>query len=289
MLRRVLITMSFSIMVGALHAQDLELANVGYSWFPKVATQEGNTDEEIGFREFSLLMNVPIILKKSQIIIIHGLNYRYVTPEASTRDVEKELYYIGYSFSLLKNLSNHWRLLTTFNPAISSDLEKRVSAEDILYQGSFLFTKKANEVFSWGTGGAYLSRFGVPLAMPLLQLKWAKRNFTLDVLLPAYLRIAWDVDKSFSYGLRISVNGSQYNINSLLTRIPVESVHFSRVKLEPQIEYHVSQSILLWVSAGMAVGRTFNFDMENIDDRDFSLNNGTFASIGLKIVPNREK
>ena len=285
---RTLMAFIYLFIFSHLHSQNFELLNIEYAVFPEVSVQEDGSREEIQLNEYGIQLNIPMLFKEKQLAFIHGLTYRYVQPAASTVAIEKDLHYISYSLSFLTQISTPWRMLVRYNPAISSDLSADLSSNDFLHQGSVLFTKTVSKKFSWGIGGIYTSRFGSPLAIPILQLKHEKDNFKLNVLLPTRISTMWNAKEKLSCGIDLSVSGSQYHINSSFNQANIDVVNFSRVVLAPQLNYQIADPVILSIALGIATARTFEFDLENIEDQNFDLENGPFVSIGLKIVPQKE-
>lgn len=108
----------------------------------------------------------------------------------------------------------------------------------------------------------------------------------LEITLPSKISATWNYNKRFSYGIKFAVNGSQYSVDGETSSgIPVNQVRFSRVTLGPELGYRLKGPLVFSLYGGMAVGRTYDFELEGGDGVDFSLDNGPFVSFKLSFRP----
>jgi len=111
----------------------------------------------------------------------------------------------------------------------------------------------------------------------------------LDVNLPFLISTRWNYKNAFSYGLKLSVNGSQYNFeDESFNGNEVDVANFSRLRFGPEIQYRVKGPIVLTLFGGVAANRTYEFELNNADDLDFSLDNGPFISLRLSLKPQQK-
>lgn len=99
----------------------------------------------------------------------------------------------------------------------------------------------------------------------------------------------WNYAKPFSYGFKIDVNGSQYNLNNeSFNGAEVDLLRFSRVRLGPEFQYRIAGPLVFELFAGIVARRTYNFELIGSDDIDLRLENGPFISARLCIKPGKQ-
>ena len=276
-------------------SQNLKLAGFSFTRFPGTAVKGSPLNQEIEVNEYNFFLNFPKQFKNEKTILIHGLQYRLVTPSVDN-DLNlgldgKNLHLIGYRLTALHQLANNWRVLVSLNPTLSSTFNKALGGEDFLLNGVLQFVKKKSDRFSYGGGIAFTSRFGEPILIPTLQLTLKSENDKLQVLLPRSITYNHYFGK-FTSGLEVAVSGSRYNVNNTWTNSfndiePVDKLAYSRVIFGPSLSYRVGKVIQLEASGGIAFVRKVEHQSDLFEDMNYDISNGSFLQFGIAIVPSK--
>lgn len=276
-------------------AQDLQLAGASFTRFPTADIAGSPRNPQVEVNEYDFFLNLPKQLKNEKTILIHGLQYRLVTPFADN-DLNlgldgQNLHLIGYRLIVLHPLANEWKVLVLLNPTLSSTFNTALEGDDFLFNGMLQFVKKKSDRFSYGGGVAYTSRFGEPIPIPTLQLTFSSKNSKLQVLLPR--RIAYDrYFGKFTAGLLVAVSGSRYNVNYTRTNAfdviePVDKLAYTRVVFGPSLGYRMGK-IQLEASGGITVARQVELQGGLFEDENYDIANGPFFRLGIAILPPKE-
>ena len=122
--------------------------------------------------------------------MINGLSYGLVKPTIQNSSSEEgdNLHLISYTLSYVKKVGDKSRLITTFRPSISSQLNSSLTGDDFLFLGSAMIRKKVDDRKSWSAGLVYTSRFGEPIVLPILGYSVKGERFIFDVTLPRSIK-----------------------------------------------------------------------------------------------------
>jgi hypothetical protein len=265
--------------------QQLELLGVEYSRYPNAPVSERDTIEA-SFHEVEVSALVPVPISEKWNLLIGG-NYRLVLPENTQQELESDLFFAAIRLVVLYNLSEKSRLIVNALPAISSsEGSGGFSGDNFLMQGGIFYKKQVSDRFSYTLGVLSTTRFGSQIVLPYVGLTHSGEKLRLDAYLPFLIQGMWNYQKPLSYGLRLSVNGSQYNIDDrTFNGAPVNLANFSRVRLGPEVQYRIKGPLVVSLFGGIAVNRTFEFELEGVEDLDFSLESGPFVSVKLALRP----
>lgn len=265
--------------------QDIELLGVEYSRYPSAAVTSSDS-LEANFTEYEVRLQFPAI-KKEKFSLLIGGTYRLVTPDSDAGTFESNLYFLSTNFVGAYSLSDNQQLIIGVVPAISTTTNARgFTSDNYLMQGALLYRKKVSERFSYSFGVLSTSRFGAPIILPSLGMSHEGEKMKLDINLPLLIQSMWNYQNAFSYGLKLSVNGSQYNFEEeSFNGSEVNLARFSRVRLGPQLQCVIKGPLVFTLYGGIAANRTYEFELNGADDLDFSLDNGPFVSFRLSLNP----
>ncbi len=283
LLGTVLLLAVFSNCIG----QEFELLEVEYARYPNASVTKMDSIEA-NISEYQVSLLIPV-LQKEKWTFLAGATYRLVVPESADRQSGDDLFFLGLRLAGVFNLSKNRQLIASAFPAISTtDEPGSFSGDNFLMQGGVLFRNQVSEQFTYSLGVISTSRFGKPLILPSLGMTRAGAKMKLEVNLPFVVKTMWNYTKPFSYGFKIDVNGSQYNLNNeSFNGIEVDLVRFSRVRLGPEFQYRIAGPFIFELFAGIAARRTYDFELIGSDDIDLSLENGPFISARLCIKPGK--
>ncbi len=269
-------------------AQEFELLEVEYARYPNASITKMDSIEA-NISEYQVSLFIPVV-QKEKWTFLAGATYRLVVPESADRQSSDDLFFLGLRLAGIFSLSNNKQLIVSAFPAISTtDKPGSFSGDNFLMQGGVLFKNQMSEQFSYSLGVISTSRFGKPLILPSFGITRAGAKMKLEVNLPFFVKTLWNYTKPFSYGFKIDVNGSQYNLNNeSFNGAEVDLLRFSRVRLGPEFQYRIAGPLVFELFAGIAARRTYNFELIGSDDIDLSLENGPFISARLCIKPGKQ-
>ncbi len=282
---KLLFLIAICIALSNCFAQSIELFGVEYANFPNAQVKDRDSIEA-NFSEFEISFWAPVFLKEKWSFLVGG-NYRLVMPETANQQIDDNLFFLALRLAGAYNFSKNKQLIISIIPAISTtDEPGSFAGNNLLMQGGILFKKQTSERFTYALGVISTSRFGSPLILPSIGLTHAGDNMKLDINLPLLAKMMWNYQNTFSYGWRIAVNGSQYNLNNKsFNGTEVDLARFSRVRLGPEFQYRIKGPLVLTLYGGIAANRTYDFKLIGSDDIDFSLENGPFISFRFSINP----
>lgn len=270
-------------------AQDLEILKVQYSYLPNGQIADSTiADEKIDFSEYTISVLLPAIMG-DKFHLLAGGTFNLAFPQSANNEANTKLYFMGLRFIGAYDLNEKNRLIATWVPSISSTLEDDLSGDDFLTQASISYSRLATDSLRYGFGVMYTSRFGFPQALPLLTCSYLRAKVRYDIRLPISIRATWDYDAKFSYGLKLSVNGSQFNASqgAIYEGVPIDAVNFSRILLGPEFGIRLKEKLYLTLFAGVSLRRIFELKSENDLDQNLSLDNGLFFSAKISLKPNQ--
>lgn len=286
----ILVCCSIATLGTTVSAQSPELFSFQYHFFPEEPVTESNDSIAIGISEIETSIRLPIKLSK-KLSLLTGGTFGMIFSRSSQDELETELYFIALETYAIFTLKKNHRLVGVLVPAISSTLQDKLSTEDLLTQASLSYFRDVNNRLNFGVGGLYTSRFGRPQFLPLLAFNYYGANVKYNLTLPLTLQVTWAYEKRLSYGLVISVNGSQYN-TSQATRFftsTIDAIDFSRVLIGPELGIRLKGPLHLTLSGGICTRRVLQLNARGGQDQDLSLDAGAFLTAKFSLKPNIQK
>lgn len=238
--------------VGICFGQESELFGIEYASYQGKPVK--NTDSaEVSFSEVEIAALFPVLSKEKFTFIAGGV-YRLVIPEGDQRQTESNLFFLGAKLIGAYKLTDKSQLVLSAIPALSTTTDSRgISSDNILMQGALLYRKKVSEKFFYTLGVLSTSRFGSPLILPSVGLSHLGEKIKLVINRPFFIKTTWNHKSSFSYGLKLSVNGSQYNIdNEVVNGVEVDVVNFSRLRIGPELQCRIKGPLVFTLYGGLA-------------------------------------
>jgi hypothetical protein len=272
-----------------VYAQTPELFKVAYSYLPEQTIKESNDSVKASFSEFETSFLTPI-KAGDKLLLLVGATYRMVFPLSTINELETRLYFIAMRLSAIFNIDEKQRLIGMVIPAISSTLQGALTGDDFLTQASLGYYRDVSKRFNYGVGVIYTSRFGSPLVLPLIALNHKREKVRYAITLPVFLQATWAYNKNLNYGIKFSVNGSQYNPaqDAQFNAISIDDVNFSRVLFGPELGIRLKGPVYLTLYGGISFRRVFKFNSNSGPDQDLGLNDGAFVSAKISIKPNHK-
>ena len=273
------------------NAQDFELAGIRYLNYP--TTKANNADSsKFSIQEFGGFFNIPSILNKdSTSIIINGLGYGQVKIKSpALNEGNINLHAINYRFSWIHKFNRQWTFIGVLEPTLASDFKSKLSSDDFVIQSMAMVTKRINTKFLIGGGLAYTTRFGYPLVMPVVPIKYKSKKHRINALLPIKIIYAYQVNPKVDIGLKAVVNGANFNITGYSNDLTeINKVNYTRGNIGPVIYYKPKKIFTIEISGGISTNRTFR--LVDIEDNTYynTASTEAFFNIGLVIKPSGSK
>lgn len=267
------------------NGQGLSPFKAEYAYYPNSNLNEFDT-AETQIHEFELSVLVPLRMQK-KLAFLAGATYRHAFPETSLDLVKSNLFFLGFNAFGIYKFSDSAMLVVNVLPAISTSGNSRnINSDNVLWQGGVFFRKIRNDRFSYLLGVLSTSRFGRPIVLPAVGLTYETQSLKLNFNFPIEAEALHKLNERFSYGLHLSLNGSQYNFNDIMVNnTNVDLARFSRVALGPVINYRIKGPLHFSISAGLTARRNYTFELENNQSIDLSLSNGPFVATRLYLKP----
>lgn len=277
----------FSFCLQNANAQDLSIVEAEYAHFPSSNLNEYDS-AETEINEFELSVLLPFRMK-SKLSFLAGATYRHIFPSTSLDQVKSNLYFLGFNAYGIYKFSDSNMLVLNILPAIStSGNSGNLSSKNLLWQGGIFFRKIQSPKFSYLFGLLSTSRFGRPILLPALGLSYETPSLKFYVNFPFEAEALHKLNERFSYGLNLSLNGSQYNFNNVtVNNTEVDLARFTRFTFGPVIIYNIRGPFYMSLSAGLTGNREYTFELENNESMDLSLNNGPYVAARLYFQPQK--
>ena len=272
------------MILGPCLGQDIELFGVEYARYPSAKVTDTDSLES-SFTEYEVAILIPAV-KKERFNLLLGGTYRLIIPEGDGPS-DANLFFLGANIIGAYSLSQNKQLVLAALPATSTTTDSRgVTSDNFLMQGALLYKKIVSHKFSYTLGILSTSRFGSPIVVPSLGLIYKGEKIKLDINLPFLIQPTWNYQNDFSYGLKLSVNGSQYNFDEeSFNGDQVDVANFSRLRIGPELQYRLRGPLVFTLFGGITASRTYKFELNNGDALDFNLENGPFVSFRLSLKP----
>ena len=290
-MKNCLITILTLITLGNCNGQDFELAGIRYLNYP-TAKANNSDSSKFSIQEFGAFFNIPTILNKdSTNIIINGLGYGQVKVKSPAfAEGNINLHAINYRFSWIHKFNRKWTFIGVLEPTLASDFKSKLSSDDFVVQSMAMVTKRINTKFLIGGGLAYTTRFGYPLVMPVVPIKYQSKKHRINALLPIKLVYAYQLNDKLDIGVKGLVNGANFNITGYSNDlVEFNKVNYTRGNIGPVIYYKPKKIFTIEVSGGISTNRTFRLVDFNNNTYNNTASTEAFFNIGLVIKPSSSK
>jgi len=270
--------------------REFVIAEINYVNYSTSEFQKNNHQGDVRFSAINLRFTLPKLLKNKKTLILNGFEFNNLNPTFSDNTnaspKTRGFFSIAYNFALRNPIGTKgWNYTLSLKPTIASDLEEKISSEDLILQALAIFSKRANSNFKYGFGLSFNTRFGEKQIVPIIQLNYKKNNWETKSYLPAYIGHFYNFNRS-KLGLSINVNGNNYNFsNSNTINIDLDKLSYSRINIGPEYEMYLLKNIKLNLNGGITIAKKLDWKNANGDSvLDLSPVNKSFFKIGLKLV-----
>jgi hypothetical protein len=268
------------------YSQSPEILRIQYAYLPNSNVLESNDSINVQISEFTTSFYYPFKPGNQWTTLVGGV-FSIVFPNSEANELNSRLYFIGLQGIITYEFKHNNQLVGIIIPAISSTLQDIISMDDFLTQASLGYFKEVNDKFTFGVGCVYTSSFGFPQLLPLISLVYQPNSTRYELTFPSYIQVTWNFDQRFSYALKASVNGSQFNASkgAEFNNIQVDAVNFSRILIGPEVNFRLKNQLYLSLYGGLAARRIFDLNSETGMNQDLGLQNMAFLSTKISIKP----
>ena len=189
-------------------------------------------------------------------------------PEAVPRPTDA--YIVDVNVLAQRQLSSRWSLLAQVTPSLKSGLEETLIREDFAVEGAVLASRRTGERWVLGAGIAYVSDFGAPLPIPLLQVEhqgalWANGpGWRASALLPSTLETWVTPSRRLEVGVQVRTLGNRHHLTGDDTPLSKPFSDYFDTVVGPSANVYLTSWLTVGIESGLSVYR----QMQVTDGRD---------------------
>ncbi len=277
-----------------LSGQELKLAGADYSQYSASALNDF-PETDIDYLETGGFLNIPVVSKDTRDIFLNMLRYKRLDAGLNNsvlydaERVEQRYHVASYTLNWIHRFNKKWLLITSVNPILSSDLEEKISTDDVLVLGALMLRRTANPVWKWGIGISYNTGFGRPLLMPVAELSYRKLPFSFNALVPVSVTALYHRPSDrLRMGMQAALDGSYFNLGvpDVIPgqTNPVDKVEYSRINMGPVVDIRVVGNLRVELAGGISTNRLLRFVNTDETLADLTANTGPFFRAAISYV-----
>lgn len=294
MLQWIFAFLPLSLVLSGANAQELKLAGAEFAAYTKSDLLQ-YTGTSVDYYEVGGFVTIPIVSEDSADILVNQVRYRQLNTGLNHSElyaldrVQQNYYQITWALNWIHSFNREWLLVTSVTPTLASDLERKLSWDDLLMQAALLLRRKAGTNWKYGVGLSYNTGFGRPLLMPIAELSYRKLPWTVSALVPVSVQAMYhSPNDAWRAGLLVSLEGSYFHlgIGDLLPGSPAALRHaeYTRVNMGPVLDIRLRGPVRLELTGGVATQRALRFVNEDATLADLKAAAGPFFKATLAYV-----
>lgn len=284
--RRVLLTVvGVAVFVGAhpAVAQLRPSLTFGHETWPSVSVSNLEADESTAqlLSDLSVWTDTRFVSASYPLLLQGGRTYLDLQagfqriqfrhdawPEAVPRPTDA--YIVDVNVLAQRQLSSRWSLLAQVTPSLKSGLEETLIREDFAVEGAVLASRRTGERWVLGAGIAYVSDFGAPLPIPLLQVEhqgalWANGpGWRASALLPSTLETWVTPSRRLEVGVQVRTLGNRHHLTGDDTPLSKPFSDYFDTVVGPSANVYLTSWLTVGIESGLSVYR----QMQVTDGRD---------------------
>ncbi|MGK0447444.1 MAG: hypothetical protein ACJA2M_001218 [Polaribacter sp.] len=282
--------------------ENFKLAGIASALYPKTTFKDNALTQEYSITEHAAFINLPYRFKNKKTVIINNFGFALVdikgenVPTLSSNQHKEILYALTYGVSLIHKLNEKWNLMVNLKPALASDFEKNISADDFLFQGGLIAVKKVNQHFKIGGGITSNMRFGKPTLMPVISVNYQKGKHSIKAALPFQSNYKFSIDKKekLKIGLKHNVNGAEFNVSrskiANTNNHPINKIRYSRINFGATVNYNLTKFVRFELFGGYSARNQYHLIDTSNNLYDFDMTGCSFMQFGIAIAtPQKRK
>ncbi|HEX5655637.1 MAG TPA: DUF6268 family outer membrane beta-barrel protein [Polyangiales bacterium] len=221
---------------------------------------------KVGFQVFKGLLSLPIPLgQRTHLIPLLGYEHIRVDTSGETLGHDGNLHAATFGLSLAHRFNDRWTGIVGGTTGPASNVAGELSSHDLFWTLNALALYTSSPAFTFGFGGSYDQRLGMPLPVPLLSLRWEPTGkFSIRGTAPSALYVSVRPLRALTLQLTASLGGQRYHLSNREYDGTDTRLAYSLVKLGGGTRIHFGEKVHLELLAGYLVARRF----EKIVDDD---------------------
>ncbi len=275
---------------GGLSAQALGVWGK-YTYFPPSRFSDSDAPQGVELQVSSWQTGAafPLSFGGGRTLILNSVTYEEVTigyddPSGVIATPINRTHSVTYTLFLIEKLSEKWQLVAVATPGIASDLEGKLSGNDVSFTGVLGAKHDFSDRFSLGAGVAYTRDFGDAIPLPFVLVKWAiSPRLALDALLPMNATLLYSPSKTFDVGVFGEVGGNLYHGDPDKFGVGNPLLKYSVTTAGPLVQVHVTPWAQLTLKGGATFVRRFEFFDGSEETSSLNLEQSWFVQGGLQI------
>lgn len=289
-------TISLLLFLVNSYAQDFKLAGLHYAHYPKSEMKGATNNQSTSFQEFGTFINIPKTFNNDSTALINGVGYGFVEatmynyPLLPSNEHKKKLQLFYYDLMFVHKWNEQWILLVNLRPTIASDLEEKLSSDDFVFQGAIMVTKVINDKVNIGAGLVNSTRWGAPIVVPALNIRYKTKKHTINALLPLKVKYTYSLlpNEKLKLGAKYTLNGASFNISD--TEISeIDKINYSRANIGGLISYKLTNILRLEAYGGVSMRRVYRLVDTKKNVHNFDSEDAPFFNIGFSLVAPSKK
>lgn len=247
-----------------LYAQDFQPFLIEY--FPPSEISHPANDFQNNLKIETIRLSIgevlPTIYSTERSQIFYGIRYDlFYNAFENWNIIPKEpryLHFIRNEFTLVQDISDHWRVTGLINFGLATDLKKKISWDDGHIHSYLYFSNMASSDLCYGIGAIYTSDFGSPIFLPLLYGYWQPiKQLRFEAFLPKNASFWFIPDNNIELGIRSMVNGNRFHLAEYTPQKKDTYLHYSVISIGPSFKLRLFNRYFLLFEAGYTLHRRF--------------------------------
>jgi hypothetical protein len=281
--------------------ENFKLAGIASALYPKTTFKDNTFTQEYSIIEHAAFINLPYRFKNKKTVLINNFRFSWVDiegeniPTLGSSQNKEDLYALTYGLSLIHKLNEKWVLVVNLKPTWASDFEEKLSADDFIFQGGLIATKKVNQNFNIGGGIISNMRFGKPTVLPVVSIKYKKGKHHIKALLPFQSSYQFSIDKKekLKIGLKHNVKGAEFNVSTSNVANPskfqINKIRYSRINVGATVNYNITKFVRFELYGGYSTMGKYNLIDKSDNLYEFDMTGGSFIQFGIGIATPQNK
>ncbi len=216
-------------------------------------------------------LTVPIPLKNENTLIT-GIVYDRINTLFSANSNSIPVSSVILKTGINVTYSEKWSATYMLLPKLASSFEDKTTRSDFQLGGLGLAKKKKNDFLSYKFGAYFNGDLFGPFLVPLFGFYYKKDNWELDIIIPSYAKINYNLSSKVTTGInwRATVKSYHLNNSSITTRQNSSYMHHLSNEIGAHLSYEPIKGVIIRALSGVSLGRSFRV-YEKGDKIDFGL------------------
>lgn len=224
-----------------------------------------------GLEKIHVNLTVPIPLKNENTLIT-GIVYDRINTLFSANSNSIPVSSVILKTGINVTYSEKWSATYMLLPKLASSFEDKITRSDFQLGGLGLAKKKKNDFLSYKFGAYFNGDLFGPFLVPLFGFYYKKDNWELDIIIPSYAKINYNLSSKVTTGINWRATVKSYHLNNsgITTRQNSSYMHHLSNEVGAHLSYEPIKGVIIRALSGVSLGRSFRV-YEKGDKIDFGL------------------